>query len=245
MSLPCKVKHNELTSKDSGLHCTNCDKVLTDFRGKTNEEVVSNIQTAQQSGQQICGVFQRGQYDFKTSRLTFSAAQRKVGLSLLGILGFLGPVITSCSDADHTDTAIETKQKAFNNLKFPMTLEGMLKDETTGEPLAFAAVSVFQNGKVIRRDRTDANGNFSIFLQKGDLLRENFDFILSKEDYKTDTLKAFSILNASCKQKIQLILKAAPEECLPTLGIPHPSTGTVLPRTWKVYVLAGVTEIPK
>jgi len=215
LSLPCKTPFHELSSGEKGYHCSNCDKVLTDFRGKTDEEVVRTIQSADNK---ICGIFHPKQYDFKTSQLSFSAAQRRVGLSLLGILGFLGPVVTACSDSQSKDAAIETKQKAFNNLKFPMKVEGTLKDEKTGKPLGLAMVSIYQNGKVIRNDRTDENGNFSIVLQKGDLIRESFDFILSKDAYETDTLKSFVLGKTAGKQKIQLTLKAGVEACVPTLG---------------------------
>ena len=219
LSLPCKVQLNELSPTEKGLHCSNCDKVLTDFRGKANDEVVQTIRTAPHK---VCGIFTPNQFDFKTSKLSFSATQRRVGLSLLGILGFLGPVTTGCSGSDHQNDAQDTKQKAFNNLKFPMKVEGMLKDEKTGQPLALATVSIFQNGKVIRKGKTDEHGSFSILLQKGDLIRENFDFIV-KQRSQSDTLKAFDLVKTAGKQKIRLTVKADTRGCEQTLGFVAPA----------------------
>jgi|GEM_PF-2221773 len=209
LSLPCKMHFDDLSEEEKGYHCSNCDKVLTDFRDKSNEEVVDTIRASEK---QVCGVFHQSQFDFKTSSVHFSASQRRVGLSLLGILGFLGPVMTGCSD-DHPKNDLNTgsqeiKQKAFNNLKFPMSVEGTLKDEKTGLPLALADVSIFQNGKVIRTGKTDAQGNFGMILQQSDLIKENFDFIVSKKAYETDTLRAFSLGKASAGQKIRLTIKA-------------------------------------
>ncbi len=220
---------DDLQKGEAGYHCSSCDKVLTDFRGQTNDAIVNTIRTSEQK---VCGIFHPHQFAFKTSELVLPST-RRVGMSLLGILGFLGPILTSCSDEKPSPPekkANEIKQKAFNRLKFPMKVEGLLQDETTKKPLPFAEVAIYQDGKKIRSDQTDEKGNFSIVLDEGDLVRENFDFILSKSNYKTDTLKSWSMSKDAIGQKVRLTMRAAVGKCVPTnggLAAPVPGEPTI------------------
>lgn len=225
LSLPCKIQIHELDKGTDGYHCSSCDKVLTDFRGKPNDEILHTIRTSEQK---VCGIFHPNQFAFKTSELVMPST-RRVGLSLLGILGFLGPILTSCSDEQPSppekDTS-EVKQKAFNRLKFPMKVEGVLQDEATKKPLPFAEVAIYQDGKKIRSDQTDEKGNFFMVLEEGDLVRENFDFILSKTKYKTDTLKSWSMAKDAVGHKVRLTMRAETGRCVPTtVGFTPPVPG--------------------
>jgi hypothetical protein len=211
MTLPCKMHLSDLSKEEKGYHCASCDKVLTDFRGKSNEETLAIIQS---SPGKVCGVFDPNQFDYKVSTLHLLPSQRSVGLSLLGILGFLGPIISSCETQDVKAT--EIKAKAFNNLKFPMTISGNLKDEKTGQPLAFSPIEIQQGGMVILKGTTDSLGNFSITVNKNDLKQETFDLIYGSKDHISDTLKKQTLFGHSNKQKLALTLKAE-AKCVKTI----------------------------
>jgi hypothetical protein len=238
MTLPCKMHLSELSIEEKGFHCASCDKVLTDFRGKTNEETVAIIQS---NPGKVCGVFDPHQFDYKVSTLHLLPSQRSVGLSLLGILGFLGPIISSCETQDVKAT--EIKAKAFTNLKFPLTISGNLKDEKTGQPLAFSPLEIQQAGIVILKSTTDALGNFSITVNKNDLKQETFDLIYKSKNHVADTLKNQNLFEHRKGQKLTLTLKAE-AKCVKTIQYGEESLQGDIVIEGKVEMpLSGIPEI--
>jgi hypothetical protein len=204
MNLPCKHSIQSMKQEDAGYHCSSCDKHLIDFRGKQRNEIIEHLRN---TTEKVCGVFERSQFEFKVSTVAFSAAQSRLGLSLLGILGFLGPVITSCEPS--SEDATELKQHAFSQLKFPMQIKGTLENEATGKAVSSGTIQVLQNGRVIRKVKTDASGKFVLILEKHDLEKEHFDLVFSGNGIIQDTLK-----NQGTNQgKIQLKIQAEPSQC--------------------------------
>ncbi len=203
MTLPCKMRLSDLEQGNNGYHCNACDKTLTDFRGKTPAETVSIIQSATHK---VCGIFEPDQFTHKTSTISIPITRSSVGLSLLGILGFLGPVLSSCEKQDLP--MHEQKAKAFNNLKFPMTINGSLRDAKSKKPLAFSPIEIQQNGQVILKSTTDEHGNFSITIQEKDLKNETFDLIYSASGHRSDTLKKQRFSKLLSARKLSLTLQA-------------------------------------
>jgi hypothetical protein len=205
MTLPCKKSFSELRAE--GFHCSSCNKKLVDFRNRSTEEINATIRNSEQK---VCGVFDSRQFASKVSHLPIGPLGMKVGMSLLGILGFLGPVVlSSCTDAKE---AQEEKQNAFDNLKFPMSVEGTLIDEETKAPLPFASVSILQNGKIVKQVSADGRGNFSVRIERDDFHSENFDFIVGGRD----TLEDFRLGSFAGKQRVRLTICADARDC--TIG---------------------------
>ncbi|MNJ97353.1 hypothetical protein D3C87_150970 [compost metagenome] len=226
MSLPCKQSHERMQQRDGGYYCESCEKVLSDFRQKTNEEIHRTI--AANPGK-VCGIFNNNQISSKISHVALSGASYRVGLSLLGILGFLGPVVTSCESAP--DDATVVKQKAFNKLKFPMTISGQLKDEKTGLPLVKSPIEIQQKGKTILKGLTDEKGNFELTVQEKDLKNETFDLIYLAKNHIADTLSKQQLKSFGKGKKLVLTLKAEAAKCkiLKTGEVPVPQiTGDVI-----------------
>lgn len=225
MSLPCKQSYERMQQRDGGYYCESCEKVLHDFRQKTNEEIHQVITAGPGK---VCGVFNNHQISSKVSHVALSGASYRVGLSLLGILGFLGPVVSSCESAP--DNATVVKQKAFNKLKFPMVISGQLKDEKTRKPLAKSPVEIQQNGKTILEGLTDEHGNFELTVQEKDLKNETFDLIYQAKNHRADTLSKQQLKSFEKGRKLVLTLKAEAEKChLKTGEVPvHQLTGDVI-----------------
>src|SRR6218665_3581085 len=210
MTLPCKNRHTDMEKKEKGYHCKSCNHVLTDFRNSSNEEIQTTLRT---SPGKICGIFHPGQFEYKVSHVQVPAF-RAVGLSLLGILGFLGPVITSC---ESTPAATEHKQNAFNLLKFPLHVKGSVKDEKTGKSLPHFNVEVLQHGKLIKTVKTDHQGNFDILIEKDDLDGEVFNLAIGGNKHKADTIT--SNLNRFARgKKVRLTIKAEAIATVDVLG---------------------------
>ena len=213
MSLPCNQSHKHMEKREDGYYCSSCEKTLTDFRQKTNSEIAQIIAT---NPGKVCGIFYNHQVSFKISHVALSNASYRVGLSLLGILGFLGPVTSSCESAP--DDAAIVKQKAFNKLKFPMKISGQLKDEKTGKPLANSPVEIRQDGKMILKGFTDEAGNFELTVQKDHLKNETFDLIYQSKKHVADTLYKQKPESFIKGKKLILTLKAEAAKCHFTLG---------------------------
>lgn len=203
MSLPCNQSHTRMEKRDPGYYCSSCEKVLTDFRQKTETEIKQIIMS---NPGKVCGIFHNHQISSKISHVALSNASYRVGLSLLGILGFLGPITSSCESAP--DDAALVKQKAFNKLKFPMTISGQLKDETTGKPLAKSRVEIQQEGKTILKGCTDESGNFELTVHKDHLKKETFELIYLAKNHRADTLHQQNLESFSNGKKLILTLKA-------------------------------------
>jgi hypothetical protein len=202
LTLPCKYSITDFTKQAHGYHCQNCDKELHDFRNASNSEINSKIKNSERS---VCGIFNQSQVAAKTSMLNLPLWNSRVSLSLLGILGFLGPIVSSCST--EVKPIQEKKQQAFNVLKFPMRLRGSVCDHVTRKIIPNAEIKIIQNGKIIRVEKTDENGFFDFFLLKSELSNETFDLVFKSTDFVADTLERFSFEEAKTKQ-IQLSLQA-------------------------------------
>lgn len=204
MSLPCKNRYTDMEKHESGYHCTNCDHVLTDFRNSTQDEINSAIRA---NPGKICGVFNPHQFDYKVSQVQIPAL-KAVGFSLLGILGFLGPVVMTSCESDPAANGI--KQDAFNLLKFPMHIKGTLKDEE-GHILRNFKLQILQHGKVVKTGTTDEHGNFDVVIQKDDLNQETFDMVFGKAMHVNDTLP-MQLGKFKSGKKVKLTIKAEANE---------------------------------
>lgn len=235
MNLPCKHSVANMPLEEKGYHCQSCDKHLIDFRGKEQQEINQIIQN---TPNRVCGVFHSHQLHYKVSTVAFSKAQSRVGLSLLGILGFLGPVISSCTTTE--EHATELKQNAFNKLQFPMHLKGIMQDEKTGKPLANASVQILQKDQVILSGKTDEKGQFDLVIHENDLKQETFELAFGSKGYVADTLQKQQLLSYRSGKKIQLTIQAEPEKCIKTT---HKTfNGKEIPMPGEVIVEGEVVE---
>ncbi len=210
MSLPCKNRHTDMEKRGSGYHCNSCDHVLTDFRNSSEAEINAAIKA---NPGKICGVFNPHQFDYKVSHLQIPAL-KAVGFSLLGILGFLGPVVMTSCESD--PAANGKKQDAFNLLKFPMHIKGTLTDEK-GHVLRNFKLQVLQHNQVVKTGTTDKFGNFDIVIQKGDLDQETFDMVFGKAMVVNDTLP-MKLGKFGSGKKVKLTIKAEAIEVIETVG---------------------------
>ena len=213
LTLPCKQNLQTLEKKGLDYYCNSCDKVLTDFRGKTNEEIVQLIT---HSPNQVCGIMHPSQMDYKRSDLIISRYQSRIGLSLLGILGLLGPVLVSCEETSSKSPEGKIKKEAFETLHFPLILRGKLTDHHSSNPLGNSKIELIQNGAVIRKELTNEQGEFEIKIQEKDLNNETFELAYHSPDHISDTLR--DKLNPLGNNSFLLKLYAMPA---PTLNKEH------------------------
>lgn len=209
LTLPCKQNLNTLEELETGHYCKSCDKVLTDFRGKSGHEIMQMII---QSPEEICGIMHSTQINYQQSELIIPRYQSRIGLSLLGILGFLGPILSSCEGTKPDSPEIKITRRAFDNLKFPMTLRGVLRDHHSSDPLANSYVELIHKGKVIRKQKTNEKGEFSIRINKNELSDEQFELAYHSPNHFSDTIIEDNRL--FYKEMLYLSIYAMPESII-------------------------------
>jgi hypothetical protein len=95
---PCPRKSSSMAKVSTGFYCDDCCKVVVDFRGKPNEEILASIR--KQQGE-TCGIFTPSQV--KTSR-SFSFGLVRFAAALLLVFGVT--LFPSCGDEPEVAGAI-------------------------------------------------------------------------------------------------------------------------------------------
>ena len=209
LTLPCKYTLNDFEQRGDLHHCQSCNHSLIDFRNATDEEIHTEIK---KNNGRSCGIFNASQVQAKSTTYQLGFKQR-IGLSLLGILGFISPaVLTSCETPDLKEQSKEEKEEiAFSKLKFPLYLRGKLVDSQNQKPIIMVQVNVMQENKVLLSGTTDENGEFKIKLEKGNLSSAHFDLVMERFGYLNDTLRALDAKNKRGLTNLELSLEAMPE----------------------------------
>lgn len=217
LTLPCKYKLNDFTKVDQGYHCSSCDHHLQDFRHLSPDEL---NQVLAASAGKTCGIFNHHQVTSKVNRFE-TGIQRRLGVSLLGILGFISPaILTSCND--HSGESVQ-HQQAFGTLDFPLYLKGKLMDQRTHKPVTEAQVWLDQDNKTILTARTDSRGKFVIRINEGDLNDHQFNLILRHQIYEEETLRHLEKQSPDKLDELEIFLEVgAPREALTGVSIPAP-----------------------
>ena len=77
---PCHENWGNMTPKEKGRHCDQCDKVVVDFTNHTQEEIVDHLENAEGK---TCGRFKKEQiHKPKTT-----AKMGKIAASIMAIVG--------------------------------------------------------------------------------------------------------------------------------------------------------------
>lgn len=110
---PCHEKWDGMQPKENGRYCGSCQKVVTDFTNKTNEEILDYIK--QNSGKQVCGTFKNSQlkstnhYQHNESAIRFLAA----------LLLVFGMTLFSCNAVDKSEKEQVIEPEYYRTLGIP------------------------------------------------------------------------------------------------------------------------------
>ncbi len=86
---PCPLKLNQLSPVDGGFFCSQCSKVVIDFRERADEEIISALKNSEKG--RVCGVYQHHQVNNK-SKPTFEVMRFVASL----LLAFGVTLFASC-----------------------------------------------------------------------------------------------------------------------------------------------------
>ena len=181
LTFPCKYQPNDLEKRGDSHFCQSCDHTVIDFRNASEAEINSTFANAEKK---TCGIFHSNQVTQKTTVIPIGI-QRKIGLSLFGILGLISPVVTSSCE---TTTDKHEIEKLFSNLKLPLFLRGRVIDEQTKKPLPHVSIQLIQNTRIVLSGVTNDNGEFVFALKEHNLSSPDFDLLLESFGYMSETI---------------------------------------------------------
>lgn len=175
MIFPCKVDWETMPQKETGRYCSECKKTINDYTSSGLEDVKSKV---------FCGRFTSDQLSYHTSEYEISNF-KTLSLSLLTLLGATIPdkdllaqtheLNGSTADSIHK----EVFKGKFSNLRFPLKMEGTIRDKDSREVIVNADVRMLQQNSVIYSVKTDSSGKFSIVLLEKDISDSVFDLRVS------------------------------------------------------------------
>jgi len=250
---PCKVDWETMPHQEAGRYCDECKKRIHDYTSaKADEFTTSSV---------FCGQFRSDQLTYHKSEYEIRNF-KTISLSLLTLLGAVIPAQQAKAQAEETTTEVTVGK--FSNLKFPLKMEGTIRDKESREIIVGATVTLMQLNSVISTIKTDSSGCFSFLLLERDIKDSVIDVRVSYQGtnryYAADTLLRIPLILDAIKSNavfsIDFLIK--PAESLPLIttttfvlgqgydiGRPYVPTGGVvaIQPYWVVnpFVLTDVT----
>lgn len=187
---PCHQNWNEMTANEQGAFCKSCQKNVTDFTNKTENEIY-NIVTGSQ--EQLCGkftVFQLQQPVRKTELRNGFLNWRAIAASLAAFFSF-NKIYATGNDLDTIPKkicAINTGPKVVITSPRNINTTQVVLGQLVAQP-----VNKRVTGKVIEADSKEPIAYANVYLKKarlGATTDENGNFVLAIDPvmYKEDTL---------------------------------------------------------
>lgn len=160
---PCQEKWSDMNPSERGRYCASCDKVVVDFTGFTDEQILNHF--LETSGKQ-CGRFHPVQLDKKivpVRNVERASAMSLFFSSLLVLWGFReanGQEIPKSEPTVQTttETNLTPVKPRFAELPNPYKIEGLVIDSSSGELLIGASLVLEGTGAGCS---TDLDGRFS------------------------------------------------------------------------------------
>jgi protocatechuate 3,4-dioxygenase beta subunit len=211
---PCHEDWSKMTPTQKGKHCARCEKEVTDYTQKTDEQLVKLLSNNGAS----CGRFKKSQINRavtlerkSTHALAPYAASLLIPLSLMNSLN---------TKASTTETKIENTFKSIGigrmskNVKKNLNISGFIK-EYSGNIIHHVKVSIKETGRTVY---SDENGAFKITCLSSETL------LFEKENFETLSYKT-----AEWDKEIAIILKTKTIETEHDLGEPIITDGLKAP----------------
>jgi hypothetical protein len=182
---PCNENWDQMTPKKNGRHCASCNKVVKDFTGMTDQEIVEYLL----KNTSVCGRLNSIQLNksilyFKPVKYTKyhwpsvatfiiagmfvispSIAQtipQKLYDNNLAIPKY--PIVKANVDSILTIQNDSTIADSINKINTTRTVKGKVIEKGTLDPIPFCAIVIELNGRMIIGQYTDENGKFKIEL---------------------------------------------------------------------------------
>jgi CarboxypepD_reg-like domain len=178
---PCSEKWSGFTSTQSGKMCATCSKVVVDFTGKSETEIVRYFST---SKEKTCGRFRASQvvgYSVSKPMVVNPGWKLLTASVLMLLMIFIGKPSIANTLTVKADTEVIAGQPQVETIIFKpeITVKGIVKDE---EGLAMAGVNIYLKGSTIGTiSGVDGKFEFPQKLREGDIIVFSFIGMETKE----------------------------------------------------------------
>lgn len=183
---PCLQDWESMTATDCGRHCAKCDKVVRDFSGLSQPEILEELAGI---SDQVCGRVDAkalhpatvpfpllAKFPAERIRLFLVAFVVVFGLEVWGIPVAEAQTVQSAVDSlklvGNLISAIQDSSREWH-------LKGKVEDVYTREPVAYAMVAVYEGEHFIQGTTTEEDGTFDLTVTKDSLHLATFDLHLS------------------------------------------------------------------
>lgn len=174
---PCHENWAAMTDAEKGRHCAVCDKVVKDFTGMKNEEIVAVITSAEEN---VCGRFYVDQVKPSGILQMISMTWKRLvwGKMLLPAMSVLGlGVFSKAAVAQKTmgkvavmgDTIISPVSIEKKIIRFVVSQPG------NHQPVVGATISIYSGENLIATVSSDANGRANVEVDPGMLVMNTVD----------------------------------------------------------------------
>lgn len=209
---PCAENWDAMLPEEQGRHCLACNKLITDFSTKTDQQILDYIKA---NNGKVCGRFNQSQLDrnlVSNEQYTAISMWHKVAASLLLFIGINEASAKNISVNTPTIIIVESKSDTDKNIHRERSsakadsiiIRGKVVDEHTHETIPFAVI-ISEKHKIHKM--TDFDGNFS-FTIPSDI--KSIDFEVRIIGYETSfvsvNLSKYKTIK-STEQNAEIVLK--------------------------------------
>lgn len=156
---PCTENWDQMSAADKGRHCSSCNKVVVDLRGKTNEEILDLVKGREGK---VCGRVTSSQLSPSVQPMLPQRGffmQRFLAAVLISFGAFLFSLNAEAKGMIR-DLKMEWVDSAGQKKADTVYVKGTVLNESTKKPIPYIGVSVFYQEKYIGMVTTDEKGRY-------------------------------------------------------------------------------------
>lgn len=178
---PCHENWNKMTPQEKGRHCAVCDKVVKDYTGMSDDEILANLK---QSSAEVCGRIEVNKLtpvDMR-QRISFwlkGTLYRKAAYYVFAVLGFSFLFKKQAQAQMQGGVMVKGKipYRPVNETERKLTVTVVY--EASGKLVSQAYVDIFSGGRLIQSLQTGPKGE-AFFMLPPDMLVDNQVSITAK-----------------------------------------------------------------
>lgn len=209
MQFNCPENVGEMIQENGKFNCQSCSRLITDFRGMSNEEIADEI--ARNSGK-TCGVLESNQI-VNPERSRFNALFR-MAFAAVFILGLSSTALFGQETSSPYEVVNSHAENSVEEMK--VKIRGTILEEDTGEPIPFARVWIEVKGERFAA-MSDFDGRYQINVPMS--LAAGRDLVLNVQYIGYEDLRVEGIVCKSTDEVVVVDVELKQYGCYIIVGI--------------------------
>lgn len=154
---PCHENWAKMTSVEQGRHCDVCSKVVMDLSSLSNEQIIEKIRSSSQS---VCGRIPVQQLTPANPAQRFTFRFKSIFYSSIALLGFTFLFRGKAVAQGAAVVKGKVNYRVQDTSIYTLTISVRSKHQL--QPIQNAIVSIYFNGKLLKKEATGENGRISV-----------------------------------------------------------------------------------